>query len=131
TYTRALAIEPNNVQLRIYRAGLDFDWKGDTHALHEVIDSLRDNNPRAIHEIADSWVDCALADRDPTAAKAALIAAGENTPLNEHAVHFSRSLVEGWIAGFEQDELRARAAFEAARAEQGKIVQAQPDYAPP
>jgi tetratricopeptide (TPR) repeat protein len=131
TYTRALAIEPNNVQLRIYRAGLDFDWKADTHAMHEVIDSLRDNNPRAIHEIADSWVDCALADRDPAAAKAALIAAGENTPFNEHAVHFSHSFVEGWIARLEKDELRARAAFEAARAEQEKIVQAQPDYAPP
>jgi TolB-like protein/Tfp pilus assembly protein PilF/predicted Ser/Thr protein kinase len=130
TYTRALAIEPNNVQLRIYRAGLDFDWKADTHAMHEVIDSLRDNNPRAIHEIADSWVDCALADRDPAGAKAALIAAGENTPFNEHAVHFQRSFVEGWIARFERNELKAEAAFEAARAEQEKIVQAQPDYAP-
>src|SRR5436190_5454546 len=90
TYTRALAIEPNNVQLRIYRGGLDFDWKADTHAMHEVINSLRENNPRAIHQIADSWVDCAMADRDPAAAKAALIAAGENTPFNEHAVHFHR-----------------------------------------
>jgi serine/threonine protein kinase/tetratricopeptide (TPR) repeat protein len=130
-YDRALAIDPNNVQIRIYRADLDLAWKADTHAVHEVINSLRDNNPRAIHEIADSWVDCALADRDPTAAKAALIAAGENTPFNEHAVHFNRSFVEGWIARFEQNELKARAAFESARAEQEKIVQAQPGYAPP
>ena len=50
-----------------------------------------------IHEIADSWVFCTLADRDPTAAKAALIAAGENTPLNDNAVHFSHSFVESWI----------------------------------
>jgi TolB-like protein/tRNA A-37 threonylcarbamoyl transferase component Bud32/Tfp pilus assembly protein PilF len=130
-YDRALAIEPNNVQVRTFRADLDVAWKADTRALHEVIDSLRDNNPRALHEIADSWVGCALHDRDPTAAKAALIAAGENTPLNEHAVHFSRSFVEGWIARFEQNELKARAAFESARAEQEKIVQAQPDYVPP
>jgi predicted Zn-dependent protease len=130
-YARALAIEPSNVQLRIYHAGLDFAWKADTHALHEVIDSLRDNNPRAIHEIADSWVAFALADRDPTAAKTALIAAGENTPFNDHAVHFGHSFVEGWIARLEKDELRARAAFESARAEQEKIVQAQPGYAPP
>jgi TolB-like protein/Tfp pilus assembly protein PilF/predicted Ser/Thr protein kinase len=130
-YDRALAIDPNNVQIRIYRADLDIAWKADTHAVHEVIDPLRENNPRAIHQIADSWVFCALADRDPTAAKAALIAAGENSPLNEHAVHFSHSFVEGWIARLEKDELKARAAFASARAEQEKIVQAQPDYAPP
>jgi serine/threonine protein kinase/tetratricopeptide (TPR) repeat protein len=130
-YDRALAIDPNNVQIRIYRADLDLAWKADTHAVHQVIDLLRDNNPRAIHQIADSWVGCALADRDPTAAKAALIAAAENTPLNEHAVHFNRSFVEGWIARLEKNELKARAAFESARAEQEKIVQAQPGYAPP
>lgn len=129
-YARALAIEPTNVQLRIYRAGLEFAWKADTHAVHEVIDSLRDNNPRAIHEIADSWVSCALADRDPTAAKAALIAAGENAPFNDHAVHFNRACVEGWIARLEKNELKARAAFELARIEQEKIVKTQPAYAP-
>jgi len=130
-YARALAIEPNNVQLRIYRADLDVAWKADTHAVHEVIESLRDNNPRATHEIADSWVFCALADRDPGAAKAAVIAAGENSPFNDNAVHFSRSFIEGWIARLGQDELKAHAAFESARAEQEKIVQAQPGYAPP
>jgi serine/threonine protein kinase/tetratricopeptide (TPR) repeat protein len=130
-YDRALAIEPNNVQVRIFRAELDLAWKADTRAMHQVIESLRDNNPRALHEIADSWVGCALADRDPTAAKAALIAAGENTPFNENAMHFSHSFVEGWIARLEKDEPKAHVAFESARAEQEKIVEAQPDYAPP
>jgi tetratricopeptide (TPR) repeat protein len=130
-YDRALAIDPNNVQIRIYRADLDLAWKADTHAVHQVINPLLENNPRAIHQVADSWVGCALADRDPTAAKAAVIAAGENMPLNEHAVHFSRSFVEGWIARLERNELKARGAFESARAEQEKIVQAQPGYAPP
>ena len=130
-FDRAMAIDPNNVQIRIYRADLDIAWKADTHAVHQVIDPLRDNNPHAIHQVADSWVLCALADRDPRAAKAALIAAGENTPFNDNALHFSHSFVEGWIARFEQNELKARTAFESARAEQEKIVQAQPDYAPP
>jgi TolB-like protein/DNA-binding winged helix-turn-helix (wHTH) protein/Tfp pilus assembly protein PilF len=129
-YDRALAIEPNNVQLRMARADLDLAWKADTRAVHRVIESLRENNPRAIHQIADSWVSCALADRDPTAAKAALIAAGENTPLNDNGLHFNRSFVEGWIARLEKDEPKARVAFESARAEQEKIVQRQPDYAP-
>jgi len=130
-YDRALAIDPNNVQIRIYRADLDLNWKADTHAVHEVIDSLRDNNPRAIHQVADSWVGCALADRDVAAARAALLAAGENTLVNEHAVHFNHWFVEGIIAGLEHDQQKERAAFESARAEQEKIVQAQPDYAPP
>ena len=119
-YDRALAIEPNNVQLRILRADLDLIWKADTRAVHQVIESLRENNPRAIHEIADSWVGCALADRDPTAAKAALIAAGENTPFNDNAVHFSRSFVEGLIARLENDEPKARVAFESARSAAGE-----------
>src|SRR5438876_1853439 len=130
-YDRALAIDPNNVQIRIYRADLDLNWKADTRAVHEVIDSLRDNNPRAIHQVADSWVGCALADRDVAAARAALLAAGENTLVNEHAVHFNHWFVEGIIAGLEHDQQKKRAAFESARAEQEKIVQAQPDYAPP
>jgi len=130
-YDRALAIEPNNVQVKIFRADLDLAWKADTRPMHQVIESLRDNNPRALHEIADSWVACALADRDPTAAKAALLAAGENTPFNDNAVHFSHSFVEAWIARLEKDEPKARVAFEAARSEQERIVAAQPDYAPP
>src|SRR6266478_7923700 len=82
-------------------------------------------------DLADSWVSCALADRDVAAARAALLAAGENTLVNEHAVHFNHWFVEGIIARLEHDQQKARAAFEAARAEQEKIVQAQPGYAPP
>ena len=130
-FDRALAIDPNNVQVRTFRADLDIAWKADTRESHEVIASIRNTSPGAIHEVADSWLVCALADRDVAAAKAAVIAAGETAPLNDHAVHFGRSFVEGWIARLEKDELKARAAFEAARVEQERIVQAHPDYAPP
>jgi serine/threonine protein kinase/TolB-like protein/Flp pilus assembly protein TadD len=131
TYDRALAIDPNDVQVRIGRADLDIAWKADTRELHRVIDSIQATNPGAIRQIADSWVLCALADRDPFAAKAALIAAGQNSPLNDHAVHFNRPFVEGWIARLEKDEIKAHAAFAEARVEQEKIVQTQPNYAPP
>ena len=129
-FDRALAIDPNNVQIKAFSADVDFAWKADTRPMHELIESLRESNPRAIHEIADSWTGCALADRDPVTAKAALIAAGENTPFNDNAVHFSRSFVEGWIARLEKDEPKARVAFESARAEQEKIVRAESDFAP-
>ena len=42
----------------------------------------------------------------------------------------SRSFGEGLLARMTKDEARARTAFEAARAQQEKIVQAQPDYGP-
>ncbi len=42
-------------------------------------------------------------------------------------VLFSRSLVEGLIAQMRKDEAGARSAFVAARVEQQKIVQAQPN----
>jgi hypothetical protein len=42
----------------------------------------------------------------------------------------SHSFGEGLLAGMTKDEARARIAFKAARAQQEKIVQAQPDYGP-
>ena len=46
------------------------------------------------------------------------------------AINLSRSFGEGLLARMTKDEARARTAFEAARAQQEKIVQAQPDYGP-
>ena len=110
-FNRALAIDPNNVQAKTLRADLDLAWKANTRAVHEVIESLRENNPGALHDIADSWLFCALGERDVAWAKAALIAAGENTPINSNAIHFNRSFAEGMIAHLENDESKARAAF--------------------
>jgi hypothetical protein len=58
-----------------------------------------------------------------------LNASGE-TALGDSAVHFNRPFVEGVIARMANDEEKARSAFIAARAEQEKIVQAQPEYGP-
>jgi serine/threonine-protein kinase len=60
-----------------------------------------------------------------------MIAAGGNPPLTDEAVNFSRPFVEGVIARMAKDDERARSAFAAARTEQEKIVQAQPNYGPP
>ena len=48
----------------------------------------------------------------------------------EDAISLSRRFGEGLLARMTKDEARARTAFEAARAQQEKIVQAQPDYGP-
>jgi len=51
-------------------------------------------------------------------------------PLTDYAVHLNRPLIEGVIARMTKDDAKARAAFTAARAEQEKAVQSQPNYGP-
>ncbi|MBA3834132.1 MAG: protein kinase [Chthoniobacterales bacterium] len=131
TCDRVLAIDPDNVLTKTGRAAYELTWKANPKPLHQMIDLVRATNPAALSQLADGWVTCALAERDPVAAREALIAAGENTPLNDQAVHFSRPFVEGMIARLTREEDKARSAFAVARAEQEKSVQAQPDYAPP
>jgi TolB-like protein/class 3 adenylate cyclase/Tfp pilus assembly protein PilF len=128
---RALAIEPNDAEMKETRASADFDWKADTRPLHQTIDSIRATNPAAIPSIAGDWLNCALAERDAVAAKNALLGSGENPPLHDEAVHFNRPFITGLIARMMKNDDEARAAFTAARAEQEKTVQAQPDYGPP
>ena len=43
---------------------------------------------------------------------------------------FNRPFIEGLIARFMKDDLKAESAFAAARAEQEKIIQTQPNYGP-
>jgi TolB-like protein/class 3 adenylate cyclase/Flp pilus assembly protein TadD len=128
---RALAIEPDDVDIKVARAFVDFHWKADTRRLHQMLDSIRATNPAATQRIADGWLICALAERDAEAAKNAVIAAGENPPLIDEAVNFNRPFMEGLIARMMKDDEKARAVFTAARVEQQRIVQAQPSYGPP
>ncbi len=128
---RALAIEPKDVDTKVARAFVEFHWKADTRPLHQMLDSIRATNPAATQSIADGWLICALAERDPVAAKNAAIAAGANPPFTDEAVNFSRPFVEGVVARMTKDEDEARSAFTAARAEQEKIIEAQPNYGPP
>jgi TolB-like protein len=127
---RALAIERNDVETKVARAGVELLWKADTRPLHQLLDSIRATNPTAMQSIANIWLICALAERDAPAAQDALIALGE-TQLSDDAVRFSRPFVEGVIARMTKEDEKARSAFTAARAEQEKIIQAQPNYGPP
>ena len=130
-WARLLAITPDDATAKASRAMVDLDWKGDTRPLHQMIDSIRATNPAAVQSIAERWIICALAERDAVAANNALIAFGENPiALNSENVPFNRPFVEGVIARMNNDDAKARSAFTAARAEQEKIVQAQPNYGP-
>ncbi|HAF23112.1 MAG TPA: hypothetical protein DCK93_09435 [Blastocatellia bacterium] len=129
-FDRASAIVPDNVETRANRGLWYMCWKGDTRPLRQTIDAILAQGPGAIARAADVWFFCALVERDPAAAERALVALGDNPCWNESTITLSRSFGEGLLARMTKDEARARTAFEAARAQQEKIVQAQPDYGP-
>ena len=129
-WDRVLAIVPDNVETRSARGLFYVFWKADTRPLRQTINAILAQGPGAIATAANSWFFCALAERDPSAAERALVALGDNPCWSESTIYLSRSFGEGLLARMTKDEAKARTAFEAARAQQEKIVQAQPDYGP-
>jgi tetratricopeptide (TPR) repeat protein len=75
---RALAIVPDNVETRANRGLFYLFWKADTRPLHQTIDAILAQGTGAIVSTADTWLFCALAERDPAAAERALVALGDN-----------------------------------------------------
>jgi len=128
---RILNIEPNNLEVQAARAFVEVDWKADTGPLHQLIDNIRATNPGTMQSIANYWLFCALAERDVAGTKDAFIASGENpiTLANENVV-FSRPFAEGIVARMTNDDAKAQSLFAAARLEQEKIIQTQPNYGP-
>ena len=129
---RAVAVaEPDNISMKLALPEWELDVNADTRPLRQAIDSLRTTNPAVgTSHIATSWLTCALAERDGVAATRALSALNENGIFLCDQVQFNRRFVEGLIARMTNDERRAQLAFVAARAEQEKIVEAQPDFGP-
>jgi TolB-like protein/Tfp pilus assembly protein PilF len=127
---RALAVVPDNIETRVARGQFELWWKGDTRPLHQTIDSILAPGPGAIATAADAWFFCALAEHDSAVAERALVALGDSPCWNEDSISLSRSFGEGLLTRTMKDEARARTAFGAARAEQERIVQAQPDSGP-
>src|SRR5262249_2278509 len=52
---RALAIKPDDAEIRVARAEVNLDWKADTRPLHRTIDEIRATNPAALSNVADVW----------------------------------------------------------------------------
>jgi serine/threonine-protein kinase len=130
-YDRILRIEPNDPLTKVERASVELNWHADARPLHQLIDSIRSTNPVAMSKIANEWLLCALSERDANAAEGALTALGENRPnLGSDSASLSGLFLEGAIARMTKDGGKARSAFNAAREEQEKIVQVEPNYGP-
>ena len=125
-WDRALAVAPNDAQTRISRALVELNGKAETHLLHQVSNEIRTEDPGKIQDVVDTWLACTLAERDLPAAADALAALGKSSFCID-TIRLSRSFAEGLTARMSKDDAKAQFAFAAARAEQEKIVEAQPN----
>ena len=125
---RALALRPDDLEVKVDRANVEIDWKANTWPVHQLIDEIQAKDPAALPGVADYWLLCALAERDPVAAANALAALGDNS-VGTEKIKYGPRLMEGLIARMAKDDAKARAAFTAARAEQEKLIHANPDDA--
>ena len=126
---RALSVSPNDVTTRAFRALVELHANADTQPLHRLIESVRANDPSSLSDIADPYLLCALAERDPMAAKRALLAAGEE-PFGWDSISYNHPLIQAVIARMTNDEEAAHSAFVAARVEQENTIRKRPNYGP-
>ena len=127
-WDRALSLEPSDIQTKISLAFVEIDWKADTWPLHQLIDEIRGKDPNSVPSVAYDWLVCALAERDSAAAADALAAKNEDGMGNE-ILQYSSRFMEGLVGRMEKDDAKARAAFAVARADQEKLVRANPNDA--
>ena len=125
---RALALRPDDLEVKVDRANVEIDWKADTGLVHQLINEIHAKDPGALQSVADYWLLCALAERDSAAATNALAALGDNS-VGSEKMKYGPRLMEGLIARMTKDDAKGRAAFTAARAEQEKLVRANPNDA--
>ena len=126
---RVLKLKPNDLDARINRAFLDVLWKADPHPLHELVESIIQQNPTSGIRLPVARVFLGLAERNANGIARAAGDLGDNT-FGPNAIQYSRAFVEGLVARMKGDATAAQTAFTAARAAQERIVQAQPDYGP-
>jgi TolB-like protein/Flp pilus assembly protein TadD/predicted Ser/Thr protein kinase len=117
---RLIAIEPNNIDHRARRAGIDFSERADT---------------RPVHSLVGLGLHLSFYERDALAAERALAALdsqGEDTfdPRGIGGTRFSRAYLEGLVARMKGDAAAAHAAFTAARSRQEEAVRARPEDGP-
>jgi TolB-like protein/Tfp pilus assembly protein PilF/predicted Ser/Thr protein kinase len=127
-WDRALSLEPSDILTKVSLAFVEFDWKADARPLHQLIDEIRAKDPNSVRSVAYDWFVGALAERDSAAAANAL-AAGDEDGMGNEIVKYTSRFMEGLVGRMEKDDAKARAAFNIARAEQEKLVRANPDDA--
>ncbi len=124
---RALALTPNNSNLRVNRALVDVSSRGDIQPFKNTLRSLVADKTHAAH-LAFEWLELARYERNwDDAARALSVMPADG--CREESLPFPRTWCEGTVARFRGDGDKARSAFIAARAEVEEIVKQQPENA--
>ena len=127
---RAIAVAPEDADLREFRGWLDLDWRADSKPLHKLFDGMSGENPAAGPGVGgEIWLDLAMCERDPVLAERALASVRDGFYRNQ--LHFSRTFLEACVARAFGDDAAAQKAFTAARSEFERTVREQPDEGPP
>jgi len=125
TMDRAIAVAPEDVDLRVARAFLDLDWRADSKPLHKMLDE----NAGAVTEYGELGLDVALCERDPVLAERALATIRDGFNMNQ--LFFSATFLKACVARAFGDDVTAEKAFTAARSEFERTVREQPDEGAP
>ncbi|MGH8093368.1 MAG: tetratricopeptide repeat protein [Chthoniobacterales bacterium] len=123
---RALHIRPDDIGLRVARAGLVLHQRADPHPLHATIEEIVSADPEAASGLADEWLYLALCERDSAAAERA-VAVMTDEGYNNEGVLFSRPWCRALVARTRSDSVGAQTAFMAARDEVEQRLRDQPD----
>jgi TolB-like protein/Tfp pilus assembly protein PilF len=127
TFDRLIALEPNNIGHRLWRAWFEVHERADLRPVQAVVEKVFDG-PALLRTYGPLCFFTALWARDPAAADRALAAiTGNDFSARGEAVDFTRAYAKGLVARVKGDEDGARAAFSAARTEQEKVVRGEPD----
>jgi serine/threonine-protein kinase len=128
TLDRLIALEPNNIRYRLWRAWTEVRERADLRPVQAIVEKNLTDNPALLRSNASDCFLVALWGRNPVAADNALAAiTGNDFSATGGPVLFTRAYAKGLVAKMKGDDEGARAAFSAARTEQEKVVHAQPD----
>jgi serine/threonine protein kinase/tetratricopeptide (TPR) repeat protein len=127
-FDRIIALEPKNILYWFWRARWMAFERGDLQPVQDVLGKNFTDNPALLKTYGPWCFAMALLGRNPVAADRALAAITDNTfGARMGFVGFTRAYAGGLVARMRGDEGGARAAFNAARAEQEEVVRAQSD----
>jgi TolB-like protein/class 3 adenylate cyclase/Flp pilus assembly protein TadD len=126
TYDRALKIVPGDPQTRILRAAVAADWQADIKPYQKTLAELIAEDPKIAPDVDDPFY--SLCERTPAAAARVLSNYPKEGVVN-NGVNFPKAYWEGVVARWQNDPVKAKAAFTAARTEVAKVVEKQPDFA--
>ena len=124
---KAISLALQDEQLRVQRAGLDFEWRGDSKPLHDTLDRIISRNPNAATAFTNDRFILAMWEHDPVAAGEASKMITSGATYDWSVASLPRSWCEGMIARMRGDAAAAQGAFTQARADTEKLTRGQPE----